>query len=224
MNPIIRHLTLALFFLPLLVSAQDYKVYQISGLVISKTTEEPIPYVRIQVNHTRQGAISNSEGFYSVPVGLGDTLYFSHIGYHQAKLIVYDYMEEYQGDISSQYIYAINYLLEDTFALDSVFIFPYDTPEELRTAVVNLDISTDPLTQNARDNLDPKKLHAVMATLPVDGNERLMVARQMYFDYYQTKNLMPTVGFDPLTATRVLQEVLARTRKKKNKDLNYWED
>ncbi|RMG67228.1 MAG: hypothetical protein D6722_13470 [Bacteroidetes bacterium] len=216
---------LGLLLLPQLTQAQDnrYNVFQFSGLVVSQSTEQPIPYVRIRVNHTRSGAMSNTEGFYSVPVGLGDTLYFTHIGYHASKLIVKDYLEQYQGD-KSQYIYAINYLLEDTFSLDSVFIFPYDSPEELRTAVVNLDVTNLPLEQNARENLDPATLHAIMATLPVDGNERLLVGRQMYFDQYQTRNLLPTIGFDPITATRLLQEVLRRTQKRKNKDLNYWED
>ena len=216
---------LGLFLLPALSQAQDnrYKVFQFSGLVVSQSSEQPIPFVRIQINHTRAGAMSNSDGFYSVPVGLGDTLYFTHIGYHTAKLVVREYLNQYQGD-KSQYIYAINYLLEDTFSLDSVFIFPYDTPEELRTAVVNLDVSKFALEQNARENLDPKTLHAIMATLPVDGNERLLVARQMYFDSYQTRNLLPTIGFDPITATRLLQEVLRRTQKRKNRDLNYWDD
>ncbi|WNJ21089.1 carboxypeptidase-like regulatory domain-containing protein [Pontibacter sp. G13] len=221
----IRPLLLCLLWLlPLVVSAQDEdKVYQFSGLIISKTTSEPIPYVRIQVNHTRRGAVSNSEGFYSIPVGLGDTLYLSHLGFHASKLIVGDYMEEYQGD-KSQYIYAIHYMLEDTFQTDSVVIFPYDTPEELRTAVVNLDLDVDPLTAIAEDNMDPSTLHLLMETLPVDGGERLMVARQTYFDNYTRKNLLPTVGFDPVAAVQLLQYVVDKAKRRRTKDLNYWED
>lgn len=211
--------------LPLILSAQtgdDPRVYQFSGLIISKQTSEAIAYVRVQVNHTRRGAISNSEGFYSIPVGLGDTLYFSHLGYHKTSLVVLDYIEEYQGD-KSQYIYAINYMLEDSFSLDTVVIFPYDTPEELRTAVINLNIPST-AEDIARENLDPQTLHAIMETLPVDGGERLLVARQMYYDSYQRKNLLPTVGFDPITATRLLQYVVEKAKRRKNKDLNYWED
>ncbi|MCB0837526.1 MAG: hypothetical protein KDD99_12735, partial [Bacteroidetes bacterium] len=78
--------------------------------------------------------------------------------------------------------------------------------------------------QIARQNLDPETLHTIMETLPVDGGERLMVARQMYYDYYQTKNLIPTIGFDPVAATRLLQYIVDRSKKKKNKDLNYWQD
>jgi len=210
--------------LPSLVMAQDTdpRIYQFSGLIISRTSEQAISFAQVRVNHTRQGSLSNPDGFYSVPVGLGDTLYFSHLGYHPAKLVVSDYLKDYQGD-QSQYIYAITYLLEDTVELDTAYIFPYDTPEELRTAVINMDIERSFLERNARENLDPKTLHAIMETLPVDGGERVMVARQMYYDYYQTKNLLPTVGFDPVAATRLLQYVVEKARKRRNRDLNYWE-
>ncbi|MEM7656950.1 MAG: carboxypeptidase-like regulatory domain-containing protein, partial [Bacteroidota bacterium] len=113
-----------LLLLPVSLWAQNPNVYQFSGLVISSSSNEPIPFARIQVNHTRRGAVSNSEGFYSIPVGLGDTLYFNHLGYHPSQMVVLDYLEQYQGD-QSQYIYAINYMLEDSFAIDTVTIFPY---------------------------------------------------------------------------------------------------
>jgi hypothetical protein len=215
-----------LLLLPGLLFAQsDSKsyVYQFSGLVVSRTSGEPVPYVRINVNHTRRGAMSNSEGFYSIPVGLGDTLYFNHLGYYPSKLIVIDYLADYQGD-KSQYIYAINYMLEDTLTLPEVVIFPYDTPEELKTAVINMDFPENSPQALAQQNMDPSTLHTLMATLPVDGNERLMVARQQYFDFYQTQQLIPVLGLDPLMATRLLQEVVRRSKKKVNKDLNYWED
>ncbi|MEZ4828288.1 MAG: carboxypeptidase-like regulatory domain-containing protein [Bacteroidia bacterium] len=214
-----------LLILPVLLSAQSTNpnILQISGMIISKTTSEPVPYVKVQINHTRNGAMSNSEGFYSIPVGLGDTLYFTHIGFHDSKLIVRDYMESYKGD-KSQYIYVVNYLLEDEYYLEPVNIFPYDTPEELRTAVINMDILDNSLDQIARENLDPRTLHAIMETLPIDGGERLMVARQMYYDYYQQKNLLPTASIDPITATRLLQYIVQQSQKRKNKDLNYWEN
>lgn len=210
---------------PVLLKAQvadQTKPYQISGLIISETSSEAIPYVRIQVNHSRRGAISNDEGFYSIPVSIGDTLYFTHIGFDQTPFIIKDYLASYQNN-NSQYIYAVHYMREDTFTLEDVFIFPYDTPEELKTAVVNMDILQMSPEAIARRNLDPDVLHAIIQTLPKDGGERIMVGRQMYYDYYQNRNLLPTVGLDPLAAMRLLQYVVNKTKKRKNKDLNYWE-
>ena len=210
---------------PLLLRAQvdgPAKAYQLSGLIISQTSSEAIPYVRIQVNHTRRGAISNNEGFYSIPVTEEDTLYFNHIGFDVTSFVVKDYLNAYQG-AKSQYIYAVHYMREDTFTLPTVNIFPYGTPEELKTAVVNLDVFTNSPEALAQKNLDPQVLHAIMQTLPKDGEERIMVGRQMYYDYYQNRNLMPTIGLDPLAAMRLLQYVVEKSKTKKNKDLNYWE-
>ena len=153
---------------------------------------------------------------------MGDTLYFNHLGYRQGRLIIRDYMREYQGD-DPNYIYVVNYLYGDTVTLKEVVIFPYDTPEEIRTAVVNMDILEDSPEARARENLDPQTLDAIMASLPRDGNERLMVARQRYYNYYETKSLLPTASIDPIAAVRLLQYVVEKAKRQKNKDLNYWE-
>lgn len=219
-----------LFFLlilaiPSLMLAQDPAngIYQITGMVVSETSDEPIPFARIQVNHTRRGAIANETGFYSIPVGLRDTLYFSHVGYHDSKLVVAEYLRNYQGD-RSQYVYVVNYMREDTFELEEIVIFPYDTPEELRTALVNLGNTETALERAARQNLAPDQLHEIMEYLPVDGNERLMVARQAYYQRYQNQNLVQTAGIDPVAAARLLQYIVSRAKQRKTKDLNYWQD
>lgn len=198
------------------------KFYQLSGLIISKTSEEAVPYVSIRVNRTRRGEVSNAEGFYSIPVTEDDTLYFSHVGFHTASFVIRDYLNSYVGP-ESQYIYAVNYMLEDTFTLEPVVIFPYNTPEEIKTAVVNMDILENTPEAFARQNLDPAVMHVIIQNLPKDGNERLMVGRQMYMDYYQQRNLLQTAGLDAMAAMRLLQYVVEKSKKRKNKDLNYWE-
>ncbi|MEO0582252.1 MAG: hypothetical protein AAF135_08530 [Bacteroidota bacterium] len=220
-----KHLLLLIglaFLLPTFGLGQDPFIIQVSGLIVDAESLDSIPYARIQVNHTRRGALANEDGFYSIPVGLGDTLYFNHLGYREGRLIIRDYMREYQGD-DPNYIYVVNYLYGDTVTLKEVVIFPYDTPEEIRTAVVNMDILEDSPEARARENLDPQTLDAIMASLPRDGNERLMVARQRYYNYYETKSLLPTASIDPIAAVRLLQYVVGKAKRQKNKDLNYWE-
>lgn len=220
---------LVLIFLPFLAKGQitpgpgpgPQQIYQLSGMIISETSESAIPYVTVRVNNTRRGVVSNSEGFYSIPVTENDTLYFNHVGFHPASFVIRDYIRTYT--VSSQYIYAVNYMREDTLTLNPVVIFPYNTPEEIKTAVVNMDILENTPESFARANLDPNVMDAIIKTLPVDGDERLMVGRQMYYDYYQNRNLLPTAGLNPLAAMRLLQYVVEKSKKRKNKDLNYWE-
>ena len=117
-----------LFLLPAASMAQDmgpFKIYQLSGMIFDSESgngdEEArgVPFVRVQVNHSRRGILSNEEGFYSIPVTENDTLYFTHLGYHPSKLVIKDYLENYRGD-KSQYIYSINYITPDTLTLPNV--------------------------------------------------------------------------------------------------------
>jgi len=75
-----------------LLWAQEPKVYQLSGMVLNATTGEPIPFSTIRVNHSRRGTIANAEGFYSLPVVRGDTLYFSALGYKKARFLISPYL------------------------------------------------------------------------------------------------------------------------------------
>jgi hypothetical protein len=210
---------LMLFLVPW--NAQGQKIYQLSGLVISEKGQEPIPFVTVQINHTRRGAIGNEEGFYSIPVTLYDTVYFTSVGYHRSMLVVEDYLQDYRRE-NATYIYAIHYMVEDTLTLPEVMIFPYDTPEELRTAILNMESQGSP-EAIARANLSPDVIDAIIQTLPVDGEERLLIGRQMYYEYYQNRQIIQTASLDPLAALRLLQYVAEKAKKKRDKNLNYWE-
>ncbi len=217
-------LTIALSLLPLWLMSQEMgplRIYQMSGMLINAQNDSAIAYARVQVNHTRQGTLSNIEGFYSIPVTANDTLYFTHVGYYSGKLVISEYLAKYKAQ--SQYLYSVNYLRQDTLTLPIVHIFPYNTPEELKTAVVNMDVLHNSPEAIARQNLDPDVIHAIIQTLPRDGEERLMVARQMYYDYYQNRNLLPGIGLDAVAAMRMLQHIVEKSKKRRNKDLNYWE-
>ncbi len=98
-------------------------VFQISGMIIGEASQQPVAYVQVQLNHSRHGTITSEEGFYSIPAGIDDTLYYTHLSYKPMRLIVRQYLAEYQGDKSS-YIYIVNYMQEDTLRTRSVYILP----------------------------------------------------------------------------------------------------
>ncbi len=212
---------------PLTVFGQENmkkpEIYQFSGLIVSASTGDSIPYATVRVKTTRQGILSNVSGFFSIPVSENDTLVFDHVGFYPYELIIKDYLEDYPQK-NTQYIYSIIYMLEDTVTLPTVNIFPYDTPEELKTAVVNMEIPDDSPEAIASRNMDPRLMYSIISSLPMDSGERIMVNRQMYYDYYRQQNIVPTIGLDPIAATRLLQYAVDKAQKKKNKGLNYWEE
>lgn len=199
------------------------RIYQFSGMVVGTRSQEPIPYVEVRVNHSRRGTQANEEGFYSIPVTEYDTLYFYHIAYKPSKLVVKKYLRDYRGS-TQNYIYAVNYMLEDSFSLGTVYIYPWKNIDEVTAEIVNMQIDHNSKEAYARENLDPKVLDAIMKSLSQDGDERVVVGRQAYYDFYQRKNLMPTVGLDPLAAMRLLKTIVDKTKQKRNKNLGYWEE
>ncbi len=203
--------------------AEKPEIYQFSGLMVSASTGDSIPYGTVRVKTTRQGILSNASGFFSIPVTEADTLIFDHVAHYPYELIVKEYLEDYPQK-NTQYIYSIIYMLEDTVTLPTVNIFPYDTPEELKTAVVNMEIPDDSPEAIASRNMDPRLMYSIISSLPMDAGERVMVNRQMYYDYYRQQNIVPTIGLDPIAATRLLKYAVDKAQKKKNKGLNYWEE
>jgi len=224
-----KYFLFSIFFALLLVNvkAQSIKikadsngVYQISGMVVSKDDSSPIQFVSVRVNHTKQGVLTNKEGFYSIPVREQDTLYFTHAAYNTTKLIIREYLQEYKGE-KSTYVYVVNYMTG--FSLAEQKIYPWKNEDELRTAIVNMSMDHNSLEAKARENLDPKVLAAIMQALPQDGEERYVVGRQMYYDNYKRQNLVPMAGLDVVAAAKLLQYIVQKTKERANKDLNYWE-
>ncbi len=179
----------ALFLLFALLYAQEPRIYQLSGMILSATTGEPIPYVTIRINHSRRGTLANAEGFYSVPVVRGDTLYFSAVGYKKARFLVSPYLDAYVGDTTEGFLYAVHYLVEDTIELPTVRITAIKTPEELKTALLNIPLETQ--SQIARDNVSPEIIAYFMENLPPDPQERIKIAEQRYKDLYYQRTLRP---------------------------------
>lgn len=229
-NLIYTLILLAIWGLPVSVSAQllrpaytkdSVRVMQISGMVVGQRSQEPIPYVQVQVNHSRMGALTNQDGFYSLPVTENDTIYFSHVAYRPTKLIIAKYLQEYKG--SDTYIYVVNYMKDDTFSVRPIYIYPYKNKDEVVAAIMNMEVDKTSPDNIARDNLDPKVMDAIMASLPKDGEERYIVGRQTYYQNFNRQNLMPVAGVDAMAAVRLLQYIVQKAKTKNNKDLNYWE-
>ena len=201
------------------------RVYQLSGLVVSQTSQEPVPFARISINKSRRGGFANIEGFYSIPVLESDTVYIGSLGYKSGRLVVKDYLEEYKGDRNSPYIYAINYLGTDSIVFPDQLIFPYNNASELRTALIETDVDEAIESINARENLNPDVMDVLIKNLSIDAGERVMVARQLYYNEQQQQGVAPTATlFDPIAVYQLLNYIHKKTKERRTKDLEYWPD
>lgn len=201
----------------------ETKVWQLSGLVVSQDSMTPIPFARIMAKTHRRYSVADANGFYSIPVVEDDTLYFYALGYRPSMFIVRNYLSDYKGDKESNYLYTINYLDEDPITLQTVTIFPYRNPGEIKAAILETNAPESIESINARQNLDPDALDILIKNMEVDEGERIMVARQLYYNQHQTRNIAPTIPlFDAVAVYRLLDYINQRAKTKKREGLDTW--
>jgi hypothetical protein len=199
-------------------------VYQLSGLVLNKSTGEPVPFTRLRIKNSRRGGVCNNEGFYSIPVLATDTIQFSCIGFKPSTLILSTYLQQYTGaSIDNPFIYEVHYLVEDSIVQPPVVITPYNTPEELKTAILNIPVPTQSPAQLARENVSPQLMAYFMNNLPKDGEERINIAQQRYQEMYRTKGLAPMYPIaDPVAVYRLVKYLTEKAKVKREKVYDYW--
>src|SRR5690554_1365122 len=87
-----KFLSTSLFLLSLV---SHLNAISLEGKIIDAKTKAPIPFVNIGLKNTAYGTASNSLGYFifNLPEkGLGDTLYFSCIGYQTKAISVPTYI------------------------------------------------------------------------------------------------------------------------------------
>lgn len=208
-----------------LVSAtaqNDERIYQLTGIVLDRATNEPVPYAVIQVNNTRRRAICNEYGFFSIPVIATDTLNFYSLAYYSNKLAMPRFLEEYEVDTSSAYLYVQHYMIQDEISLPAVEILPYKTPADVRVAMARMPLDENSPAAIAARNVSPEMLTYMVENLPVDDFERQAAAAQQYYLRYQYQNRVATVGLDPIAVYQLVNYFSRKSKKKKEKTYNYW--
>jgi hypothetical protein len=99
------------------------------GQIINLFNQQPLENTHIINLTTTKGTISNYRGEFRIEVALGDTLYFSEIGFHSKKLIVSEKMLERQNIVK---------LITQNYKLEEVVVTPYDLTGILEVDVKNL--------------------------------------------------------------------------------------
>ena len=126
---------------------------------VMNTRNEPVPYAHVVVLSRLYGTITDSAGFFSLPLSFGDTLVVSHMGYSTRVF-----------EVSPTHSFYRNYLeiklLNKVYELKEVVIRPFPgTWEEFRYAFKNLKI--DPGPQPA--DLALAKAGTLQYTMPENG-------------------------------------------------------
>lgn len=158
-------LTLIAFLLFFGAQAQEKKIIQFSGVVVTPDSLMGIPYVNIYESKTRKGTTSNVEGFFSFAAETGDTINFSSIGFKKSQYVI-------PKDLESNKYSVVKFMISDTAYIDSVVIFPWPSKETLRQAFLELEFKESDIDR-AMKNLDRESLKERGQQMAYDADENV---------------------------------------------------
>lgn len=136
------------------------RIIQLSGIILSEDSVSGLPGAHIYVPKAGRGTSSNSVGFFTMPVLVGDSVVITSVGYERRHYIV--------PNSASEYLTIIVEMVQDVTFLKEVEIMPFPTEEIFKQAVLALNI---PLGENGIDqrNMNAQLLALMLQSTPMDG-------------------------------------------------------
>jgi len=138
------------------------ELIQLSGVAISDSDMNPLPYTTVYDRSIRKGVISDYYGFFSTVVLPGDTLLFSSFGYKTSTYIVPDTLKDNRYSV-------IHMLQRDTVDLPAVTVYPWPSREDFARAFVEMEPYDDAIRRAQRE-LSGESLAFVAAKLENDAS------------------------------------------------------
>lgn len=134
---------------------------QFSGFALTADSLMGVQYAHITVlNRSKHVAYAGADGFFSLAVHRGDTLYFTSVGFKPSVYVIPTTMtgEKYS---------VIQLMTRDDLHIPEIVIYPWD---DFRRAFLELRLPDDDL-ERARRNLERERLAEAGERLEADGAE-----------------------------------------------------
>lgn len=141
--------------------ADSSRFIQLSGVVISEGSMDPLPYTTVYDKSAKRGVIADYYGFFSMVVFPGDTLLFSGYSFVTSAYIVPDTLLEKRYSI-------IHMLQKDTINLPMVTVYPWPSREDFARRFVEMEPYDDAIRRAQRE-LSGESLAFVAARLDNDA-------------------------------------------------------
>jgi hypothetical protein len=171
----------------------DEGLVQFSGMVLDGSTEDlfPVPYTNILVKNKGRGTYSDFQGFFSIVVGMGDTIVFSAVGYETVEF-------EIPSDLDENRYSLVQLMTQDAINLPETVVFPWPSREHFKLEFLAMDVTPE-LQERATRNLANETLARMRNEVLKDGRENAnYYMRQQARDYYHIGQQPPMNIFNPI--------------------------
>lgn len=156
-------LTILMFLFCLNAGAQERKLIQLSGVVISSDSLEQLPYATIFDKTVGRGTVADYFGFFSMVVEPGDTILFSYLAHEESSFIVPDTLTDARYSI-------IHMMMVDTaHTLPEFIVYPWPSREAFAKAFVEMDPLDDAI-RRAQKELSGESLAFIAARVSTDAS------------------------------------------------------
>lgn len=123
------------------------KVVQVSGVVLISDSLYPAGFVAIYRAKDRRGTYSGRDGYFTLPVMVGDTLFFSCTGLKDSYFVI----PENTTDNQLSMVQVMNM---ESYMLPTAYILPYPSKTRLRAEILSLDLPGDEYVSFHREGND----------------------------------------------------------------------
>lgn len=142
-------------------STNDRNVF-LTGVICDRDSVQPLPEAVYRLGKSVRGV--DAQGRFSVRVEVGDTLYFSHVGFESVEVVISDTLKK------DDYLLGI-FMVRDTIELAEVMVLPRFFMEEFKM---------DASLMNARNNMNQA---VCAASRPVKEMDREMNQKMVINDF-----------------------------------------
>ena len=172
---------------------------QLSGVVISEETLEPLPYTTVYDKTQRRGVIADYYGFFSLVAVPGDTLLFSFYGHKTSSYIVPDSLRDDR--------YSMIHMVQiDTLNLPEVDVYPWPSREDFARAFVDM-VPYDDALRRAQQQLSGESLAFIAARLEGDASLSYTASRNAYSTKLYTNGQLPGNNLlNPYAWSKLIQD------------------
>ncbi|MFN8281773.1 MAG: carboxypeptidase-like regulatory domain-containing protein [Chitinophagales bacterium] len=193
----------------LLANAQS--VVQFSGFVRDAESNSPVPFCAVYVDGQNRGAITSLEGFFTFPAAKSDTILIKALGYKTFTVVIPTDLElaSFTKEVT---------LERDVIQLPPVDIRPLPTENQLRQAMINLDVPNN-MQDLAQKTIEQSILtDEISKNTNFSGKENFNQYVQNQVGYYYNRYGGQHSGIsltNPFAWANFIKDIKAKKKKKK---------
>lgn len=164
---------------------QKYIIF--SGFVIDSKTNEPLPNAYLQIPRAGKGTLANNKGYFVLYAFPGDSVIFSYVGFKKQYHII-----PKKAEVNYS---AVVELQEDAKMLREVKVYPFNTEEEFKRALVEMNLPDEKERKILEETFSPTNISRLAAIQGMSSGENYRYAMQQQMQQIQSRG---TVNTNPL--------------------------